>query len=299
MKGTVFSIQRFSLFDGRGVRTVVFLKGCPLRCVWCHNPEGMLRTPQVLYDPGRCIGCGECVHACPKHRHDIRGESHVFDRTDCTGCGQCASVCCSRALSMAGERMEVGAVMDAVARDLPVYRESGGGMTLSGGEPLYQPEFAIGLLAAAKELGIHTCVETCGQADPGKLTEAAGYTDVFYYDYKATGEEMHRRLCGVSQALILENLGRLDSLGAKVVLRCPIVPDCNDVPGHIRGIARTAARHACVREVQLEPYHRLGISKAAKLGVEGTFDTEPPGRPQMEDYSRQVEELSGKRCMAL
>lgn len=296
MKGTVFNIQRFSLFDGPGVRTVVFFKGCPLRCIWCHNPEGLERASQILYDPMKCIGCGECSGACERHLHIFRGGLHGYMRDGCAGCGKCSDVCCTGALSTAGKPMSADEVMDVVLRDLAVYRESGGGLTLSGGEPLMQPDFAVELLSAAKEAGISTCIETSGFADPDKLTEAASYTDLFLFDYKATGDEMHKRLCGVTQQRILENLTLLCRLGAPVILRCPIVPGANDIPEHIAGIAATAKKYDCIKAVQLEPYHRLGVSKAEKLYKTEIYDTDPPPRSYMEECCEEIARVSGKNC---
>lgn len=296
MLGTVFNIQRFSLFDGPGVRTVVFLKGCPLRCIWCHNPEGIDRAPQIMYNAGRCIACGDCVDACPKHQHFIRDGLHGFIREGCVGCGKCAKVCPTEAVSLAGQLMDTEAVMAEVMRDASLYKESGGGMTLSGGEPLYQGEFAISLLKAAKEQGITTCIETCGQAKTEIIEEAAKYTDDFYFDYKATGDEMHKRLCGVPQTVILNNLARLDELGARVTLRCPIVTGENETPEHIAGIAAVAGKYSCITEVHLEPYHRLGVSKSEKLGQTAEYDGKAPERARLEAYCEEISKVSGKNC---
>ena len=296
MLGTVFNIQRFSLFDGPGVRTVVFLKGCPLRCIWCHNPEGIRREPQIMYNSQRCIACGECIEMCPKNLHIIQNGLHGYLRDGCEGCGKCAKACPTEAVSLAGRLMDTEAVMTAVMRDLSLYKESGGGLTLSGGEPLYQGEFAISLLSAAKEQGITTCVETCGQAKREVIAEAAKYTDDFYFDYKATGDEMHKKLCGVPQTVILENLALLCELGARVTLRCPIVEDENEFPDHIRGIGETAGKYSCIKEVHLEPYHRLGVSKSEKLGETSAYDGKAPERSRLEAYCREITRISGKEC---
>lgn len=296
MLGTVFNIQRFSLFDGPGVRTVVFLKGCPLSCIWCHNPEGIGREPQVMFDPKRCIGCGECVDACTHRRHFMRDGLHGYIKEGCVGCGKCAKVCPSQALSMAGRLMDTEAVLAEVMLDLNTYNESGGGVTLSGGEPLYQPEFALSILKGAKERGVSTCIETSGAASPAVITEAAEYTDIFYFDYKATGDEMHKKLCGSGQSVILENLGLLSELSANVTLRCPIVPNANETPEHIEGIGRVAGMYSCIKEVQLEPYHRLGVSKSEKLGQNAAYDGKAPDRERLEAYCKEIAASSGKGC---
>lgn len=294
MVGKVFQIQRFSLYDGPGVRTVVFFKGCPLRCIWCHNPEGLSIKRQILYSPSRCIGCMDCVSVCPHGCHSQMDGAHCFDAAACLGCGACAEQCCTGALSLAGMEMTPEEVMEQVLRDQGVYLRSGGGLTLSGGEPFAQPEFALRLLQMAKEAKIHTAVETCGFCAAEIMQEAAKYTDLFLYDYKATGAELHQKLCGVSNETILSNLKLLNALDAEVVLRCPIIPGQNDDPDHIRGIGAVAAAHECVRQVHLEPYHRLGIEKAAQLGMDRVFETAPPDKTLMEQYRRRVQADCGK-----
>ena len=205
-------------------------------------------------------------------------------------------MCPTGALSMAGERVDTETVMRTVMRDLPVYRESGGGMTLSGGEPLYQAEFAVELLKAAKSKGITTCVETSGQASPEALLAAAKYTDDFYFDYKATGDEMHQRLCGAPQGTILENLAALDGIGANITLRCPIIPGGNDTEAHIDGIGKIAAAHSRIGVIHLMPYHSLGVSKAGKLGLNDVYDGTPPERARLEAFCEQIKNISGKKC---
>lgn len=297
MTGTVFNIQRFSVFDGPGIRTVVFLKGCPLDCIWCHNPEGKSDKPQIMFDGNRCIGCGECSAICPEGAHFMNGDCRVFSRENCRVCGKCADACCSNALELAGCEKNVDEVMREVLRDLPFYSESGGGLTLSGGEPLFQSVFAIALLKSAKEAGVSTCVETGGYADVETIRAAAQYTDYFYYDYKATGNENHTRLCGVAQDIILENLSLLDSLGARVTLRCPIIPDCNYNDEHIDGIIRCAAEHTSVVEVHLEPYHALGASKSAKLGEVAAFEGKAPDRRELAAVCERISAACLKKCI--
>lgn len=292
--GTVFQIQRFSLYDGPGVRTVVFLKGCPLRCPWCHNPEGLAPEPQVLFDGSKCIGCMDCVSACPLGCHRMENGVHVFHSDQCIHCGRCTAACCTGALSLSGAEMEPEAVMAQVLRDREVYAESGGGLTISGGEPFFQADFTLRLLRLAKEKGLHTAVETSGFVGPEVLRRAAEDTDLFLYDYKVTGDGLHRQLCGVSDQVILSNLTLLDSLDAEVILRCPLIPGYNDTAKHLRGIGAVAAAHPCVRQVHLEPYHRLGVDKARLLGLGSGPEILPPDREMMEQYRQQVQALCGK-----
>lgn len=292
--GNVFHIQRFSLYDGPGVRTVVFLKGCPLRCVWCHNPEGLSPQYQIQYNASKCIGCMDCVDACASGCHVAHGQAHIYHHDLCNACGKCAEVCCSGALSLCGRDFTPQEVMEQVLKDQGVYTTSGGGLTLSGGEPFAQADFTIALLQLAKNHGLHTCVETSGYADPQRLTQAAKYTDLFLYDYKITDDTLHQKLCGVSNKKILDNLSLLNDLGANVILRCPIIPGCNDDPEHIESIAALAAKHDCVQQIHLEPYHRLGIDKVTQLGLKRPFDTQPPSKETMEQLRQKIEALCHK-----
>lgn len=290
--GMVFHIQRFSLYDGPGVRTVVFLKGCPLRCRWCHNPEGLTREQQIQFNPAKCIGCMDCVSVCPQGCHISREGVHLYQRENCRVCGACADNCCSGALNVMGVQMSPEDVMEQVLRDKGMYGQEGG-LTLSGGEPFAQAEFAIQLLQLAKAAGLHTCVETSGYADSEKITQAARFVDLFLFDWKATDAKTHEKLCGVSNEKILSNLKQLENLGKEVILRCPIIPGCNDDPAHIRGIGELAQKYDCIQQVHLMPYHRLGVNKAAQLG-QVIFETHVPEGELMEQYRQQIENLSGK-----
>ena len=290
MKAEVFNIQRFSLFDGPGVRTVVFLKGCPLRCLWCHNPEGIRTGVQILYNADRCISCGACVAVCPAGCHRMDNGRHIYDRAHCTHCGACVKECTSLALTRVGESMTVDEVMEVVLRDEKTYSASGGGLTLSGGEPLAHGQFSLALLKAAKARHLHTCVETSGFGDPKVLEQMAAVTDLFLFDYKVTGDDLHETLCGVPQTPILENLALLDRLGARVILRCPIIPEYNGTEVHQQGIADTANLFSCVEEIQLEPYHRLGISKSQQLGEKPGYDGAVPEKELVEAFAAGLRE---------
>jgi len=288
--GLVFDIQRFSLFDGPGIRTTVFLKGCPLQCAWCHNPEGIVPHAELLFQPEQCVGCGACVAVCPEgaHRFEIKEEAraaraaqddaaaagqpwsapvgHVLERKLCTVCGACAPACPSKALELCGQRMTVGAVMAIVLRDRGYYMDSGGGLTLSGGEPLFQPAFATALLGAARAEGLHTAIETSGCGGWTDLEALLPLTDLFLYDVKETDPQRHRAFTGVPLAPILDNLRRLVAAGANVRLRLPVVPGYNDRPDHIEAVARLAQSLPGLEGADLLPYHRLGEGKRMLLG---------------------------------
>ena len=247
--GTVFDVQRFALHDGPGIRTTVFLKGCPLRCGWCQNPESWLRPPQLAVRRDLCPGCDECRGAVPG------ATTSLPDRPRCP------------ALRVVGRVTTAGEIVDEVLRDRDYYAASGGGLTLSGGEPLAQPAFTEALLRLALEGGVHTCVETSGHAPERTILRLVGLVDLWLYDLKATGEHDHRRLTGVGPGRILVNLERLLSLGARVRLRVPLVPGVNDTDEHLEHVARTVAGHPELDGVDVLPYHSWGVEKAAEVGA--------------------------------
>ena len=305
IKGTIFDIQRFSIHDGPGIRTTVFMKGCPLRCLWCHNPESHEKKPQLAYYPLKCIGCGACVTPCPLGLHaleeigSVGGDAaenngfvgdvlcdaasgsggnaasgfggkadkiHVFNRMGCAGCGRCAAECVTGALALIGRTVSAAEAIAEVKKDEVFYRNSGGGMTLSGGEPFYQPDFALALLALAKNESLHTCVETCGVAPFEVIADAARYTDIFLYDIKETEQARHKEFTGADNALIINNLRKLDETGASIILRCPIIPGMNDNEAHLTRVCEIAASLNRIDHIDLEPYHPLGISKSDAIG---------------------------------
>ncbi len=293
MEGCVFNIQRFSVHDGPGIRTNVFLKGCPLRCIWCHNPEGLSPVRQIKYSPDKCIGCGDCADACFYGGHLFDSKLHLVDFSRCVACMKCAAVCPSNAIETDGVIKTVDQIIDEVVRDRSFFESSNGGMTLSGGEPFYQPDFALEILKAAKEKEINCAVETCGMASSEVFEKAASLVDLFLFDYKATGEELHRRVTGASQKQILKNLELLSELDADIILRCPIIPGINDNEEHFKGIAEIAQKYK-IKEINLMPYHSLGNGKRQKLGMEIEFSAETMKYDVAENIKKQVEKYTEK-----
>jgi pyruvate formate lyase activating enzyme len=285
--GRVFDVQRFSLHDGPGIRTVVFLKGCPLRCSWCANPESQRPTAEIAWFQDLCAGCGRCVEACPREAVHMDGGCPCTDRRLCAACGACAAACSRGARRLLGRDVTLGDVMAEVRRDAPFFRRSGGGVTFSGGEPLAQPEFLLECLWRSRRWGYHTAVETCGQARWDDLREAAGVAGLFLYDLKELDPVRHEKLTGVNNELILENLERLLELGADVTLRVPVIPGANDGRDNVVALAEFVADHPGVRRVDLLPGHALSAHKYAAL------DLAPPvlARPDPERLAAMVHEV--------
>lgn len=254
--GRIFNVQRYSLQDGPGLRTTVFLKGCPLSCAWCHNPESQAMAPQVVRVEGRCASCRLCEEACPTR---LAGP--------CTLCGACVAACPTGARQRIGRDVEVEALLDEVCRDRIFFDQSGGGVTLSGGEPLAQPDFAEAVLAGLRGRGVHTALDTCGQGRWEDLSRLAAQADVVLYDVKLMDEARHRAATGVANRLILENLRRLGEAHRAIWLRVPLVPGVNDDRANLDATARLAAATPGVRRVDLLPYHATGVAKAARVGV--------------------------------
>ena len=263
--GMVFDIQRMSLHDGPGIRTSVFLKGCPLVCAWCHNPESQKREAELFYKPEKCIHCGRCTGTCEVHT--LKNSVHEFRRERCSGCLSCTDVCPAGALERSGVNMTVGDVMDVILRDRAFYEVSGGGVTITGGEPLMQFDFALELAGACKDKGLHVCVDTSGcYSHKESVEQLISVVDLFLFDIKETDSARHCRYTGATNDVILSNLDYLDKSGCNIDLRCPVIPKYNDRIDHFDKIALLAnsLQHVC--RISVVPYHPLGRNKCEWLG---------------------------------
>jgi pyruvate formate lyase activating enzyme len=290
LTGVVLNIQGYSIHDGPGIRTTVFLKGCPLRCSWCHNPESQRPLPEVEFDADKCRGCGLCVAAC---RHEaielFAGRSHT-DRAICRGAGACVAACPNGARRILGQRRSVRAVFDEVRADAPFFAQSGGGVTLSGGEPLAQPEFAEALLRLCRQAGLHTVLDTCGHARWEIVERVLRHVDLVLFDFKHMDPGEHRRLTGVDNRQILDNARRIHrELRIPLHARMPVIPGCNDSPANIAAIARFIAEELAPSvPVCLLPFHRYGESKYDRLDRHGEFlQADPPSEERLEEIRRQ------------
>jgi pyruvate formate lyase activating enzyme len=274
--GAVFNIQRFCTHDGPGIRTTVFLKGCPLHCPWCHNPEGLSQAGEIGYDPARCIGCRACETACVHQAHSFTpaGE-HLFDAGRCTRCGACVETCYAGAMERIGQVRAVSEVMEVVVRDKPFYDNSEGGMTLSGGEPLAQPDFTTALLEACRLVDIGTALETSALAPWEYVESLVPLVDYWMCDVKHLDETRHRQLTGAGNARILGNVRQLAELGVRLLLRLPLVPGQNDDPAGMEALGQLVALARPSEGLEIMPYHRIGSGKYARLGRDYTLAEVP------------------------
>jgi pyruvate formate lyase activating enzyme len=282
VRGIVFDIMRFSTHDGPGIRTTVFLKGCPLSCAWCHNPESQSARPEVLLRPTLCIACLGCVEACPHGAIRAGDAGPLTDRSRCSVCGACVSACPAEARAIAGKEMTAAEVLAQIEKDSPFYEESGGGVTFSGGDPLAQGGFLQTLLEGCRRREIHTAVETAGYAPWSTFERIRPYTDLFLFDLKLADPLQHRKFTGVDNAPILANLRRLAAEGSRLVVRIPLIPGVNDGEAELQAMGTIVAGLPGFVRVDLLPYHRAGAEKYRRLGREYTLNgLEAPSEAQV------------------
>lgn len=287
-EGVISEIERYAIKDGPGIRTVVFLKGCPLKCRWCANPETQKNIYQLMYWPNRCIACKQCILECPNNALSWGNPGIQICRADCASCGACTQICNSQALTMAGQRKTADEIMQIILKDLPYYQTSGGGVTFSGGEAASQGEFLCKLAKECKKHRISTCIETCGYAKWETFCELLPYIDYFFYDLKIIDEKDHITYTSVSNKLILDNFSRLIQAKANVTVRIPVIPGINNTQKNVEQTIRFLLEQAPGCPVSLLPYHRLGTSKYDKLDMEYTLaELAPPSEKEMLQLKEQ------------
>lgn len=295
MKGIVFDIQKFALHDGPGIRTTVFLKGCPLNCKWCSNPEAMLVRPQLSFYKDRCTDCMDCVDACETRALIDSNGNLIVDFQKCNACRDCIDRCDEKALTIFGYEISVEEVINEVEKDKIYFQKSGGGMTLSGGDALLQFDFAKDILRLSKECSISTCLQTEGYAHTEKFREILPYIDLFLFDYKMGNDELHRRYTGVSNELILKNLDFLLQNNAQVILRCIIIPGINDTSEHFNSIAQLYFKYENIEKVEIMPYHNYGEKKYDLLGKEYELKINSVSEKETDLWINSLEELGIER----
>ncbi len=274
--GIVFDIKKYSIHDGPGIRTTVFLQGCPLSCSWCHNPESQTFAPFVQYHAKRCIGCESCVAVCPEDALTLTKDHGIHTDLDkCCRCAQCTEACPTEGREVVGKTRTVDDIVAAVEKDVLFYDESGGGVTFSGGEPLSQPEFLLALLHRCGELGIHRAVDTSGYASRKVLLRVASDTDLFLFDLKQMDSERHRQVTGVPNERILANLRLLAATGVEIHVRIPLIPGVNDDDDNIDRTAAFVESLARVRNVAVLPFHDFAKSKHEKFGMPWRLNGSP------------------------
>jgi pyruvate formate lyase activating enzyme len=290
--GLIFHIIKGSFVDGYGIRTTIFLKGCPLRCIWCCNPEGQEHYPEIKLTPAHCNGCSRCVQVCPTEAiHQLKpGDSAIgIDRILCTNCGNCIDVCNTGALDYFGKYVTVDELFDIIKKDEQFYRASGGGVTIGGGEPTFQPEFTYAFLRKCKEHYIHTAVDTCGYTLTSEGFKILEEADLLLFDLKGMDPKEHLKNTGVSNEPILRNLKRLDAMGKAIIIRIPLIPGYTDSAQNIKETAEFLSKLKSVERVDLLAYHQYGAVKYEQLGRVYTLDIRPLDEEYLNDTKENLE----------
>lgn len=268
MRDLIFDIQRFCVYDGPGIRTTVFFKGCNMHCAWCHNPESFSTDAELLFRREKCTCCGACTAVCPNGAHEIKADgTHVFDREKCAACGKCAEVCPNDVLELSGREMTVEAVMKQIDKDAKYYRSSKGGVTFSGGEASLHFELLKKLLTACREKGYHTALETNGLISAAHLKELIPLTDLFLFDFKHSDPDALKKWASAPLAPILKSLAALEDAHAHVWLRCPVIPGVNDTDAYFEAICALKHQYTCIEKAEIMAYHDIGKTKWDALGI--------------------------------
>ncbi len=295
-EGIVFNIQRYSIDDGPGIRTTVFLKGCPLNCLWCSNPESQVMGPELIYRYTSCKRCGSCIEACRNKALKMGPDGIVVDKAKCFLCGECVSACLYEAMQISGKAMTPEEVFRTVNKDAVYYRTSGGGCTCSGGEILCQPDFVSSLFKLCREAEIHTCADTSGYGSVEALEKIMDYTDLFYFDIKHMEPLAHKKGTGASNEIIVNNLRIVSASGIPITIRVPLIPGFNDSDDNLRAIAEAVREIVPRAEVDLLPYHRYGESKYRMLGRIYPFEGVPESTQAQKDHALEIMSSYGLNC---
>ncbi|NJK87187.1 MAG: glycyl-radical enzyme activating protein [Bacteroidales bacterium] len=284
----------FSLHDGPGIRTTVFLKGCPFNCHWCSNPESILPRPQLSYAEDKCTHCMKCIDHCPENVFSIINNKLTVNYLQCNACGICIGHCTENALKIYGQEMEIAEIMQIVNKDRVYYDKSGGGLTLSGGDPFYQDEFTVALLHRAREEKINTCVETEGLLS--NMNNSLPFIDYLYFDYKLTNDHLHKKYTGLSNRRVLKNLEFACLNHQNITLRCIVIPGINDTDNHFQEIVRLSHNYESIREVHIMPYHTFGLHKNRQIGRKITdIPTETVDQETVNQWMNRFEKLGGTK----
>ena len=297
IKGVILDIQKFSIHDGPGIRTTVFLKGCPLNCLWCHNPESKSFNPQLSYDINKCNMCRKCETVCPVKAHKFEKNVHHIECSACTLCGKCAEACPTGSLSIYGKVMSVDEIIAEVEKDKSFFDNTGGGITISGGEPLSRIEFTLALAKAAKEREIHVTVETSGFAPQESMEKIADYTDLFLFDYKVSDNELSEKLIGIKDLdKISENLDLIYSKKKDIIIRCPFIPEYNITEKHFRQIAELEEKYPDLLGIEILPYHNFGKNKADNIGDKYEVNVKMPDDEEIEKWLMKFRKFGCKKA---